>query len=188
LRETNPGDILCTNCPSNQRRSIMQAVRISSPFTRTILISILVAAVGCRSAETENEESDEGETRVELAQLPAAARASVEKLTAGGHVDKIDREIERGVAAYDVEATVGGKHVEYLVAEKDGAVLGTETSVEIADLPTPVREAAETFFGTTSDLEAMKGVEFGETSYEIVGKKDGKRVEVTFDPTGKRIP
>src|SRR5580765_1117892 len=162
----------------------MQVIRSSSPYARTILISILVAAVGCKSAETENEESEESEgaeTRVELAQLPAAARASVEKLTAGGHVDKIDREIERGVAAYDIEATVGGKHVEYLVAEKDGAVLGTEISVEIADLPAPVREAAETFFGTTSGLEAMKGVEFGETSYEIVGKKDGKRVEVTFD-------
>lgn len=166
----------------------MEAIRITSPFSRTILISLLVAAVGCKSAETENEESDEAETRVELSQLPDAARASVEKLTAGGHVDKIDREIEHGVAAYDVEATVGGKHVEYLVAEKDGAVLGTETQIEISELPAPVREAAEKFFGTTAGLEAMKGVEFGETSYEIVGKKDGKRVEVTFDPTGKRIP
>ena len=33
----------------------------------------------------------------------------------------------------------------------------------------------------------MKGVEFGETSYEIEGTKHGKMVEVTFDPAGKRL-
>jgi hypothetical protein len=33
----------------------------------------------------------------------------------------------------------------------------------------------------------MKGVEYGETSYEIEGNKGGKTVEVSFDPLGKRI-
>jgi len=168
----------------------MKAVRISSSFSRAIVVSVLVAAVACKSAETEGDERGEHEeagARVELAQLPDAARATVERLTAGGRVDKIDREVEHGVAAFDVEATVGGKHVEYLVAEKDGAVLGTETQIEISELPAPVREATEKFFGTTAGLEAMKGVENGATSYEIVGTKNGKRLEVTFDPAGKRI-
>jgi len=85
-----------------------------------------------------------------------------------------------------VEATVGGEHVECLIADADGAILGTEVSIELAQLPEPVRVAAEKYFGTTSGLKAMKGDEYGETHYEIVGPKNGKTVEVTFDPGGKR--
>ena len=55
-----------------------------------------------------------------------------------------------------------------------------------SELPEAVRAAAEKYFGTTVGLKAMKGVEYGETSYEIEGKKNGKIVEVTFDPTGKK--
>jgi len=32
----------------------------------------------------------------------------------------------------------------------------------------------------------MKGVEYGETHYEIEGPKNGKTVEATFDPSGKK--
>ena len=56
-----------------------------------------------------------------------------------------------------MEATVGGEHVEYLIADADGAILGTEVSIELAQLPEPVRVAAEKYFGTTSGLKAMKG-------------------------------
>ena len=109
----------------------------------------------------------------------------MEKQTAGGKVDQIDKEVERGKVVYDVEATVGGKHVEYLVADSNGEILGTETEIPFNDAPTPVREAAEKYFGTSSGLLVMKGVEYGETHYEIEGKKNGKTVEVTFDPMGK---
>jgi hypothetical protein len=34
-------------------------------------------------------------------------------------------------------------------------------------------------------LKAMKGLEYGETHYEIEGPKNGKTVEVTFEPDGK---
>ena len=84
------------------------------------------------------------------------------------------------------EATVGGKHVEYTIAEADGAILGTETSVEFSQLPEPVRAAAQKYFGSTSGLKASKGFEDGKISYEIEGAKNGKTVEATFDPNGKR--
>src|SRR2546421_5355975 len=119
------------------------------------------------------------ETRVTIGQLSAPARATVEKMTAGGQVDKIDKEVERGKVVYDVEATVGGKHVEYLIADSNGEVLGTETSIDFNELPPPVRAAAEKYFGTASGLKAMKGMEYGETHYEIEGNKNGKVVEVT---------
>ncbi|SRR5258705_2307153 len=151
---------------------------------RLLMATILTLAVagttiGCKS-------TGEGKTtRVTVAELPEPARAAVNKLTAGGKVEQIDKEIENGKVIYDVEATVGGKHVEYSIGA-DGAVLGTETSIEFSELPEPVRLAAEKHFGTTSGLKAMKGVEEGKTHYEIEGTKNGKKSEVTFDPEGKR--
>jgi hypothetical protein len=109
-------------------------------------------------------------------------------VTAGGQVDKLTREVEKGKVIYDVEATVGGRHVEFLIADADGAVLGTEVPVEFNELPEPVRAAAEKYFGGTTGLKAMKGVEYGETHYELEGPRNGKTVEVTFDPAGKRSP
>jgi len=43
-----------------------------------------------------------------------------------------------------------------------------------------------TVVGTTAGLAVMKGVEYGETHYEIEGKKNGKKVEVTYDASGKQ--
>jgi uncharacterized membrane protein YkoI len=126
------------------------------------------------------------EQEVSVAQLSGPARVTVNKVTAGGHVDKITKEVERSKTVYDVEATVDGKHMEYLIAEADGELLGTEVPIEFSQMPDPVRSAAEKYFGTTTGLTVMKGVEFGETHYEIEGPKNGKTVEVTFDSTGKR--
>jgi len=159
-------------------------------ISRLMLVPMLAVGVaglmaGCASTKSGTAQKD---VRVSLAELSAPARAAVEKVTAGGKVDQIDKEIERGKTVYDVEATVGGKHVEFLIADADGAVLGTEVPIEFNQLPEAVRAAAERYFGTATGLKAMKGVEYGETHYEIEGKKDGKIAEVTFDPTGKRAP
>ena len=139
------------------------------------LVATLVA--GCVSSREET---------VSMAQLSAHARATVLKETAGGSVDSIVKEIEKGKVVYDVEATVGGKHAEFLISDTDGAVLGTETQIEFSELPEPVRAAGQRFFGSPDGLTIMKGVEYGETHYEIEGKRKGKIVEVTFDPAGKR--
>jgi uncharacterized membrane protein YkoI len=123
---------------------------------------------------------------VTLAQVSEPARATISKETAGGQVDKITKEVEHGKTVYDVEATVGGKHMEYLIADADGTVLGTEVPIEFSQLPQPVRTAAEKYFGTSNGLTIMKGLEYGETHYELEGLKNGKKVEVTFDSEGKR--
>ena len=150
-----------------------------SRLTIGLALAVTVAglAAGCASAQKEE--------RITVGQMSAPARATVEKETAGGKVDQVTREVERGKVVYDVEATVGGKHVEFLIADADGVVLGTENEIEFGQLPAPVRAAAEKYFGTSAGLKAMKGVEYGETHYEIEGPKGGKTVEITFDPAGK---
>ena len=152
-----------------------------------LLLAVGVAGLvaGCASSRTG---SSQKEVSVSLAELSEPARATVKKVTAGGQVDEMIKEVERGKTVYDVEATVGGKHVEFLIADADGAVLGTEVPIEFNQLPEAVRAAAEKYFGSATGLKAMKGLEYGETHYEVEGKKDGKIAEVTFDPKGKRAP
>lgn len=152
---------------------------------RHIMIWILAVGLtgflaGCATAKKK-------EVDVSMADLTEPARAAVERLTAGGQVEKLTKEVERGMNVYDVEATVEGRHVEYLIAEADGAVLGTEVPIAFSELPEAVQAAAKAFFDTATGVNAMKGEEFGETSYEIEGPKNGKTTEASFDPTGKQI-
>jgi hypothetical protein len=142
--------------------------------TLTLVAGVAGLVTGCASQ------------RVSVGQMSAPARAAAEKLTAGGTIDKIDKERERGKVVYDVEATVGGKHAEFTIADKDGEVLGTETQIEFNELPEPVRAAVEKYFGITTGLTVMKCVEYGETEYEIEGPKGKKTAEISFDSTGKR--
>ena len=172
---THPNRALIREQRENQIRPLIIASLIA--------LGMAVCAVGCASNKSAGAA---GEQRVTIAQLSPPARATVEKMTAGGSVDQIDREFERGKVVYDVEATVAGKHVEYLIAHSDGEVLGTEVSIDYNELPAAVRTAAEKYFRTSIGLKAMKGVEYGETHYEVEGPKNGKTVEATFDPQGKR--
>ena len=148
-----------------------------------LALGVSLLAIGCQTSKASKAEPKE--KRVTVEQLSAPARATVDKVTAGGHVDQIDKEVERGKVVYDIEATVNGKHTEFLIADADGAVLGTENQIELAELPESVRAAAGKYFGGATGLKAMKGLEYGETHYEIEGLKNGKKVEVTFDPDGK---
>ena len=126
------------------------------------------------------------EVDVTAQQMSEPARATMTQQIGNGRVEKITREVERGATVYDVEANVGGKHMEYLIADSNGELLGTEVPIAWNELPDPVKSAAEKHFGTTSGLTAMKGVEYGETHYEIEGMKNGKKAEVSFDAQGKK--
>src|SRR5438874_10308592 len=128
--------------------------QISGLITSLTLIIGMLGLVGCASEKVGKE------VRVSLPQLSPSARATLQKVTAGGTIDKIDREVERGRVVYDAEATVDGKHVEYLIADSNGEVLGTENEIEFSQLPEPVRIAAEKYFGATAGLKAMKGLEY----------------------------
>jgi uncharacterized membrane protein YkoI len=145
------------------------------------IVAALVLALGAVAAE--NEPADKPQT-VTLADLPAPARAAVEKWLAGGTIKNIEKEVEDGKIVYDVEATVKGKHAEADVAA-DGTVLSTEEEMAYDSVPKPVREAAEQYFGNAKGLTASKELDKGKTFYEIEGRKDNKKVTVKFDDTGK---
>lgn len=146
----------------------------------TLGVSLALSAI---AAEEKHEHEDKAQT-VTLADLPAPARAAVEKWLAGGTIQKIEKEDEDGKVVYDVEATVNGKHAEADIAA-DGTVLTSETEVAYDTLPKAVRDAAEKYFGSAKDLNASKEIEKGKAQYEVEGHKDGKKVTLKLDDAGK---
>jgi uncharacterized membrane protein YkoI len=162
----------------------MQARLNRSILTFLIAAGLTALAAACATNKEGREGKEDASARVTMAQLTAPARATVEKVTAGGTVEKIDKEMEEGKEVYDVEATVNGKHMEYTITT-DGAVVGTETGIGFNELPEAVQKAAGNYFGRTTHLQPARVEEDNKVAYEIEGKKNGKKVAVTFDADGK---
>ena len=107
----------------------------------------------------------------------------IETLIAGGEIKTIEKEEVNGQVIYDVEASVGGKDVEYDVAS-DGTVLTAEESVSYASLPAAVQVAAQRYCGSATELKGSREVEQGKAFYEVEGQKKGKAVALNLTDAG----
>jgi len=152
---------------------------------QSVLVAVLVVGIfGCGALSGRAKKKETPAQAVKLSDIPESARATIEKLTAGGQIKKLEKEETGGKVIYDVEATVKGKDVEYDVAS-DGKVLSSEESVPYASLPTAVKAAAEKYFGSAEGLKASKEIEDGKTFYEVQGKKGSSAVELKLAESGK---
>jgi len=68
-------------------------------------------------------------TKFKLDQLPPAVRATIEKESAGGKVEEIEKETENGKTFYDVEIEKNGHESSVHVSE-DGKVLARHAEDE----------------------------------------------------------
>ncbi|MEO0115877.1 MAG: hypothetical protein ABIK93_10475 [candidate division WOR-3 bacterium] len=148
-----------------------------------ILISIPIAFwLGC--AQKKTEKIKKGPHPLKLSDLPKPVRVTVEKLTMGGVIKKIDKEIEEGRLIFDIEARVNNKDVEYDIAE-NGTIITWEESIPLDSLPEAVRMAVENYFVTTQGLKAHREIEKNVTFYEVEGKKDGQKVTLKLSEAGQ---
>jgi uncharacterized membrane protein YkoI len=152
-----------------------------------VLVAVLVVVVaGCKCPGERGQKKETPAQAVMLSDVPAPARAQIEKLTAGGTIKKIEKAEEGGRTIYDVEATVGDKAVEYDIAA-DGAVLTSEQSVPYASVPAVVRTAVEKSFGSAQVLQASEEIEGTKTFYEVSGRKAGVLVTLKLTDTGQIV-
>ena len=151
-----------------------------------VVVVLVMVLSGCNCCCKRGEKKEAPAQAVALADVPAPARAVIEKLTAGGTIKKMEKAKEGGKTVYDVEATVGGKDVEYDVAA-DGKVLTSEETVSFASLPAVVQKAAHTYFGSAVGLKASRELEAGKAFYEVSGTKAGAPVTVKFSDTGQIV-
>jgi uncharacterized membrane protein YkoI len=146
----------------------------------------LAGLLGCAAMSGHGVKKEAPGQQVSLSQIPSPARATIERLTAGGEIKMIEKEEHNGKIIYDVEAKVKGKDVEYDVAS-DGKVLTSEENIAYDSLPAEVKTAIQKYFGSAEGLKASKEIEEGETFYEVEGSKSGSTIALKLTATGKII-
>jgi uncharacterized membrane protein YkoI len=170
-----------------QKQNRKGGTTMQRQILQSVLVAILmVGLLGCDTISGLAGKKEAASQVVSLSDLPAPARATVDKLTAGGKIKKLEKEEKDGKAIYDVEAKVKDKDVEYDVAS-DGKVLTAEESIPYASLPAVVQSAAKKYFGFTEGLIASKEVENSKTFYEVEGKKGSSTITLKLEETGKII-
>lgn len=150
-----------------------------------VLVAVLIAGLfGCNAISEQAKKKEAPAQAVSLSDLPAPARAAIERLTAGGEIKKLEKEETGGKVIYDVEAKMKDKDVEYDVAA-DGKVLSSEESIPYDSLPSVVQDAAKKYFGSAEGLKAHKEVEEGKIFYEVEGKKGSSKITLKLSDKGK---
>ena len=151
-----------------------------------LVLAVLALASGCGALSGLGSEEDASDRLVPLPSIPAPARVTIERLTAGGQIERLEQEEIDGRVVYDVEANVDGKHVEYDIAS-DGTVLTTEESVAYDSLPDAVRASSRKYFGSDAELKASKEVEDDKTYYEVEGTKGSAVITLKLTDTGRIV-
>jgi uncharacterized membrane protein YkoI len=150
------------------RRRVLQGVAV---------VACVLGLVGCQTGKGRSART------LKLLDLPAPARAEVERQLIGGIVKRIEVQKRDGDDIYDVEGTLNGKQVEFEIT-RNGKILSRSESVPYESLPAAVRMAATVYFGTAEQFPASREIEGGKTFYEVEGKKERTRVTIKMTDTG----
>ncbi|HON67823.1 MAG TPA: hypothetical protein PLS23_15130 [Phycisphaerae bacterium] len=127
------------------------------------------------------EEEEEEDEVITMEQVPAQAREALMKLAGAAKITKVEKENEDGTVAYEAEWLVDGKeHSAAVTAE--GALVGSEETVDAKDVPLAVRQAAEKRFPNVAKLIFEKETK---VEYEVTAVIDGKEHEIELTPGGR---
>lgn len=83
--------------------------------------------------------AEKKEQHVTMDQLPPAARATIEKESAGAKVEEIEQETEGGKTFYEAETVKNGRE-SYIHVSADGKVLKRETEAQERKAEGPEKE------------------------------------------------
>jgi uncharacterized membrane protein YkoI len=126
------------------------------------------------------------EEKVPLDKLPKAVVDAVKEKFPRAELVSAEKEKEDGKTVYEV-ALKDGKHKREVTLTPEGKIVSVETEIEAGDLPKAVAEALEARY---PKAEIKKAEEISKddkiTKYEmLIVTADKKKLEVSFDPTGK---
>jgi hypothetical protein len=123
------------------------------------------------------------DTKVKMADLPAAVQAAVKEQTKTATLVGLSKETENGKTTYEAETTVNGKSRD-VSFDKTGAIVAVEQEVDLDTLPAAAKAAIQKKIGT-GKLKIVEAVTEGKTtSYEATIVKAGKSSEVGVNADG----
>jgi uncharacterized membrane protein YkoI len=124
------------------------------------------------------------EKKLTLKDLPPAVQKTVQEQLKGGEIKSISKETEKGVAQYEIESMLNGKHRDFNVDAK-GKLLVVEEETDLATIPAPAKAAIEkkAAGGKIRTVELL--MRDGDTLYEAAyTSKDGSKYEVLVKADG----
>ena len=150
-----------------------------------ICLAIAALTVGASAQEKKTTPGKKGSPKkLELNDLAPAVQKTIQDELKGGEIKNIGRETEHGVAQYEVETMLNGKHRDFNVDTK-GVLLVVEEETTIDSIPAPAKAAIlkKVAGGKLGMVELFK--RGGETMYEAgYTSKDGKKHEVLVKADG----
>jgi uncharacterized membrane protein YkoI len=125
-----------------------------------------------------------GQKKLTLQDLPPAVQKTVQAELKGGEIQNIDKETENGVAQYEVETMLNGKHRDFDVDTK-GNLMVVEEETDIDSIPAPAKAAVLKKVGAGKLARVELFRRGGETMYEAgYTGKDGRKHEVLVKADG----
>ncbi len=125
-----------------------------------------------------------GGDTIALEDTPAAVQETIAGLLGSNPVEDIQLNDQDGDISYEVDATVDGSRIEYIIAE-DGTLLRTQQEIEPGELPEAVMSAVTGEIGDGEIRRVEMVDEEGVTTYEIrATSADGDRVRLTVAEDG----
>jgi uncharacterized membrane protein YkoI len=122
--------------------------------------------------------------KLALKDLPPAVQSTIQAELKGAEIKQIGKETEHGVAQYEVETMLNGKHRDFNVDTK-GKLLLVEEETTIDSIPAPAKAAIlkKVADGKLGTVELF--IRSGETMYEAAyTTKGGKKREVLVKADG----
>ena len=143
-----------------------------------IAMAMVAATVAYAGAQAD------GDKKINMKNLPAAVKATVEKESQGATVKGISSEKEKGKTVYELETLVNGRTRDLMI-DSAGKVYVVEEQLDAAKAPAPVRTALEAK-GKIVVLESV--MENGKTTYEgQVQPAKGKKITLELNADGTPV-
>jgi hypothetical protein len=141
--------------------------------------ALLLLLAGAGSASTQ-------EQNISCEDVPAAARAAFEKAYPKATVRGCAQEVEDGKTAYEIASTEGetGRDVLFYA---DGTLIVVEETIALGEVPRPVQEALHKGYSDEDVKLTEKIMRDGTVLYEFQVERQGKPVEIAFDPNGNPV-
>ena len=150
-------------------------------------IALLMSALACvalsaaLSVQAENEEADESEETIALADVPERVQQAIKRVAGDANVTEVEKEDDHGLTLYEAAWKDGDVEHE-VVVNATGAVMETEQVVNAKQVPKAVRDAAAKHLpkSATPEFERKRII-----LYEVEAMVDGKEVGFLVDPSGR---
>jgi hypothetical protein len=161
-------------------------------YCKALVLMLLVGLVSCAATDAAKSnkkvkqvaKAEEAEREVTEAEVPAAALATLKKLSGGATITEFAEEVEHGQTFYEGSwKAPSGANMDVLVTPT-GDLVEIEEQVDADDVPPGALKAARKAAGKDADLAFEKKTMI---LYEVKFTKGTSRHELLLTPDGRRV-